>query len=82
MVRWNENVLEDSVQGLLDLYKGDYKRLRQDVNSKGFNGKWTLGGNHRFNKRRHFLLFANCCSLYFIFDFSNITVGGSQNKRC
>ena len=50
MVRMKENVLEDSVQGLLDLYKGDYKRLiRQDVNSKGFNGKWTLGGNHRFN---------------------------------
>ena len=40
MVRMNENVLEDSVQGLLDLYKGDHfaKMLIQRGSTE--NGLW------------------------------------------
>ena len=48
MVRIKDNLFEDSVQGLIELYKGDYERIRQDVCSAPLKGKWTLGGNHRY----------------------------------
>ena len=56
MVRIKDNLFEDSVQGLIDLYKGDYERLRQDVCSAPLKGKWTLGGNHRFVKGELFVM--------------------------
>ena len=61
MIRMNENVLEDSVQGLVHLYKGEYQRLRQEVNSKGFKEKWTLGGNPMFDKTRLFVFSRIVC---------------------
>ena len=48
MVRIKDNIFEDSVQGFIEHYKGDYERIRQDVYSAPLKGKWTLGGNHRY----------------------------------
>lgn len=57
MVRIKDNLFEDSVQGFIEHYKGDYERIRQDVYSAPLKGKWTLGGNHRYVKGEFYVKF-------------------------
>ena len=62
MVRLKENIYEDSVNRLwLDHETLDV--LRKSILSESFLGKWTLGGNHRFEPSILFSTYFITCDL-------------------